>query len=113
MLLINKREIKRGINITVHAKSIIVYCLYMTLGPKFFSCNKMAITQRTKHLIKRKALIFEALVETHLPSYPKRDLKQNPKTMTLVSQVKLKDNSIAYLPGAYYFRGDYSRPANY
>ena len=50
----------------------------MTLGPKFFSCNKMAVTRRTKHLIKRKALIFEALVETHLSSYSKRDLKQFP-----------------------------------
>ena len=50
--------------------------LYMTLGPKFFSCNKMAVTRRTKHLRKRKALIFEALVETHLSSYSKRDLKQ-------------------------------------
>ena len=51
---------------------------YMTLGPKFFSCNKMAITRRTKHLIKRRALILEALVETHLSSYSKRDLKQYP-----------------------------------
>ena len=51
----------------------------MTLGPKFFSCNQMAITRRTKHLRKRKALIFEALVETHLSSYSKRDLKQFPK----------------------------------
>ena len=48
----------------------------MTLGPKFFSCSKMAVTRRTKHLIQRKALIFEALVETHLSSYSKRDLKQ-------------------------------------
>ena len=48
----------------------------MTLGPKFFSCNKMAITRRTRHLRKRKALILEALVETHLSSYSKRDLKQ-------------------------------------
>ena len=53
--------------------------LYMTLGPTFFSCNKMAITRRTRHLRKRKALIFEALVETHLSSYSKRDLKQFPK----------------------------------
>ena len=53
--------------------------LYMTLGPKFFSCNQMAVTRRTKHLKKRKALTFEALVETHLSSYPKRDLKQFPK----------------------------------
>ena len=48
--------------------------LYMTLGPKFFSCNKMAITLRN-----RKALILKALVETHLSSYAKRDLKQFPK----------------------------------
>ena len=39
----------------------------------------MAITRRTKHLIKRRALILEALVETHLSSYSKRDLKQFPK----------------------------------
>ena len=36
----------------------------------------MAVTRRTKHLIKRRALILEALVETHLSSYSKRDLKQ-------------------------------------
>ena len=30
----------------------------MTLGPKFCSCNKMAVTRRTRHLRKRKALIF-------------------------------------------------------
>ena len=53
--------------------------LYMTLGPKFLSCNKMTIARRTRHLRKRKALIFEALVETHLSSYSKHDLKQFPK----------------------------------
>ena len=53
--------------------------LYMTLGPKFFSSNKMAIARRTRHLRKRKALIMKALVETHLSSYSKRDLKQFPK----------------------------------
>ena len=53
--------------------------LYMTLGPKFLSCNKMAITRRTRHLRKRKVLILKALVETHLSSYSKRDLKQFPK----------------------------------
>ena len=52
---------------------------YMALGPKFFSCNKMTVTRRTRHLRKRKALILEALVETHLSSYSKRDLKQSPK----------------------------------
>ena len=52
---------------------------YMTLGPKFFSCNKMTVTRRARHLRKRKALILEALVETHLSSYSKRDLKQFPK----------------------------------
>ena len=52
--------------------------LYMTLGPKFLSCNKMTIARRTRHLRKRKALIFEALVETHLSSHSKRDLKQFP-----------------------------------
>ena len=52
--------------------------LNMTLEPKFFSCNKMTIARRTRHLRKRKALIFEALVETHLSSHSKRDLKQFP-----------------------------------
>ena len=51
----------------------------MTLGPKFFYCNKMAVTRRSMHPRKRKALILKALVETHLSSYSKRDLKQFPK----------------------------------
>ena len=34
------------------------------MEPKFFSCKKMTITQRTKHLRKRNAVILEALVET-------------------------------------------------
>ena len=58
----------------------------MTLGPKFFSCNKMAITRRTRHLRKRKALILEALVETHLSSYSKRD-KAISKILTSASQL--------------------------
>ena len=39
----------------------------------------MNIARRTRHLGKRRALIFEALVETHLSSSSKRDLKQFPK----------------------------------
>ena len=53
--------------------------LYMTLGPKFFSCNKMTIARRTMQRRKLKALILKALVETHLSSFSKRDLKQFPK----------------------------------
>ena len=34
--------------------------LYMTLGPKFFSCNKMAKPRRTRHIRKHKALILKA-----------------------------------------------------
>ena len=52
--------------------------LYMTLGPKFLSCNRRTIARRTRHLRKRKALILKALVETHLSSYSKRDLRQFP-----------------------------------
>ena len=53
--------------------------LYMTLGPKVLSCNKMTTARRTRHLRKRKALTLKALVKTHLSSYSKRDLKQIPK----------------------------------
>ena len=42
----------------------------MTLGPKFFSCNKMTITRRTKHLRK----LF-TLRESRRPTWILRHLK--------------------------------------
>jgi len=32
--------------------SVIPKAKYMTLGPKFFCCSKMAITRRRKHLFQ-------------------------------------------------------------
>ena len=53
----------------------------------------MAVTRRTKHLRTRKALIFEALVETHLSSY------SISKILTSVSQlVKIE---IVYISGQF------------
>ena len=68
----------------------------MKLGPKFFSCNKMTITRRTKHLRKRKALILEAPVETHLSSYSKRDVKQISTFRSWFLRL-IKSNSFTFL----------------
>ena len=47
----------------------------MTLGPKFFSCNKMTITRRTKHLRKMLELPQKALNVYYAVALSKHDLK--------------------------------------
>ena len=58
---------------------------YMTLGPKFFSCNKMTITRRTRHLRKGEALILKALVEMYLSSYSKREKQEEENDIGFTS----------------------------
>ena len=47
----------------------------MTLGPKFFSCNKMTITRRTKHLRQFYELSRKALIEYYNLTVSKHGLK--------------------------------------
>ena len=47
----------------------------MTLGPKFFSCNKMTITRRTKHLRIFLELSRKALDVCYNLALSKHDLK--------------------------------------
>ena len=49
----------------------------MTLGPKFFSCNKMTITRRTKHLRFFKELPRKALDVYYAVALSKHDLKHS------------------------------------
>ena len=48
---------------------------YMTLGPKFFCCSKMAVTRRRSKLWWRTAHQSKALDVSYLSSLSKRDLK--------------------------------------
>ena len=47
----------------------------MTLGPKFFSCNKMTITRRSRHLRQFKELSRKALDVYYVVALSKHDLK--------------------------------------
>ena len=70
--LINPSDYTRGGWLT---RRPIPKAKYMTLGPKFFCCSKMAVTRRISKLWWRKAHQSKALVELQRSRRSKRDLK--------------------------------------
>ncbi len=52
---------------------------YMTLGPKFFCFNKVAVTRRRKHLNQQFLVGSPPRDVSYLSSLSKQDLKHFPK----------------------------------
>ena len=82
-----------------NTKMLSAQTQYMTLGPKFFSCNKMTITRRIKHLRTFQELSRKALDVYYNLALSKHDLKPSATFSenlhaTLDSQVTVFNQSL-------------------